>query len=117
KPPAVQPPEPAERQRADASRLTSTLARYYAARRKLSAQDYPDFYDGDLRRIFASASAGHGTAAAFMRRRREAIVAGVVRWTGQRKYVVDGLVRKLLERCARLGLHAPGDDAALGLDV
>ena len=115
KPPAVTPGH--GRQRADASKLTSTLAHYYALRRKLSAQDYPDFYDGDLRRIFAQTAAGHGTAAAFMRRRREAIVAGVVRWTGQRKYVVDGLARKLLERCARLGLHARGDDVALALEV
>ena len=30
-----------------------------------------------------------------MRRRREAIVSGVVAWTGQRKYVVDALARKL----------------------
>ena len=57
------------RRRSDASKLTSTLARYYAARRKLWAQDYPDFYDADLRRIFSEAPAGHGTAAAFMRRR------------------------------------------------
>ncbi len=105
------------RRRADASKLTSTLARYYAVRRKLSAQDYPDFYDADLQRIFAQTTAGHGTASAFMRRRREALVTGVVRSTGQRKYVVDGLARKLLQRCAKLGLHARGDEVALALDV
>jgi Putative zinc-binding metallo-peptidase len=105
------------RRRADASKLTSTLAHYYALRRKLSAEDYPDFYDADLRRIFAQSSAGHGTAAAFMRRRREDLVGAVVRWTGQRKYVVDGLARKLLQRCTRLGLHARGDEVALALEV
>jgi hypothetical protein len=103
--------------RADASRLTSTLERYYAARRKLFAEDYPDFYDPDLRRIFAPSPAGHGTAAAFMRRRRDALVTVVVRWTGQRKYMVDGLVRKLLQRCSSLGLHARSDEVALALDV
>src|SRR5579862_1853522 len=50
------------RRRADASKLTSTLAHYYAARRKLSAEEYPDFYDADLRRIFAQSPMGHGTA-------------------------------------------------------
>jgi hypothetical protein len=114
KPPLVVPGN--GRRRAAASNLTSTLARYYATRRKLSAQDYPDFYDADLRRIFSKSSAGRGTAAAFMRRRREAIVTGVVRSTGQRKYVVDGLARKLLQRCASLGLHATGDEVALALD-
>jgi len=105
------------RRRSNATHLRSTLARYYAARRKLWAQDYPDFYDADLKRIFAAAPAGRGTAAAFMRRRRKAIVAGVVRWTGQRKYVVDTLARRLIERCASLGLQAPGDETALALDV
>jgi hypothetical protein len=105
------------RRRSDASKLTSTLARYYAARRRLWAQDYPDFYDADLKRIFGEASAGQGTAAAFMRRRRKAIVASVVHWTGQRKYVVDELAGKLVERCGRLGLHATGDDVALALDL
>ena len=52
-----------------------------------------------------------------MRRRREAIVGAVVRWTGQRKYVVDGLARKLLQGCTRLGLHARGDEVALALEV
>jgi hypothetical protein len=105
------------RRRSDAARLSSTLGRYYATRRRLSAQDQPDFYDGDLRTIFAPGPAGHGTAAAFMRRRHKAIVAGVVRWTGQRKYVVDALARKLVQRCVHLDLHAPVDDVALALDV
>ena len=117
KPPTIEPPRGRERLRSDASRLTSTLRRYYAVRRKLSAQDTPDFYDADLRLIFRSAPSGHGTAASFMRRRREAIVTTAVRWTGQRKHVVDGLLRKLLTRCASLGLYARGDEVSLGLDL
>ena len=105
------------RRRADATKMRSTLAHYYAARRKLWAEDQPGFYDVDLRRIFAASPTGHGTAAAFMRRRQKAIVAGVVRWTGQRKYVVDALARRLVERCAELALHAPSDEAALALDL
>ena len=38
--------------------MRSTLAHYYAARRKLWAQDQPGFYDADLRRIFADAPRG-----------------------------------------------------------
>ncbi len=115
KPPLVS--EGPGRRRADATKLTSTLERYYATRRKLFAEDYPDFYDADLRRIFVPSPAGHGTAAAFMRRNREAVVASVVRWTGQRKYVVDDLTRKLLQRCQRLGLHVRGDEVGLALEV
>jgi hypothetical protein len=105
------------RRRSEADKMRSTLARYYAARRKLWAEDQPGFYDADLRRIFAEAAGGHGTAAAFMRRRRRAIVERVVRWTGQRKYVVDELARKLILRCKELDLHASQDEVALALDV
>jgi hypothetical protein len=105
------------RRRAEASKMRTTLARYYATRRKLWAQDRPGFYDADLRRIFADAPAGHGTAAAFMRRRQKAIVAGVVRWTGQRKYIANDLARKLVQRCAELALHASSDEVAQALEV
>jgi hypothetical protein len=105
------------RRRAEASKMKTTLARYYAGRRKLWAQDQPDFYDADLRRIFAAAPAGRGTAATFMRRHRKAIVASVDRWTGERKYVVDNLARKLIVRCTQLGLHAPVDEVATAIDV
>jgi hypothetical protein len=105
------------RRRSEADKMRSTLARYYAARRKLWAQDQPGFYDADLRRIFDSTPGNHGTAAAFMRRRHKAIVERVVTWTGQRKYVVDELSRKLVQRCSELGLQAPADEVALALDV
>jgi hypothetical protein len=42
-----------------------------------------------------------------MRRNRAALVASIVRWTGQHKYNVDMLVRKLIERSQKLGLTAP----------
>lgn len=116
KPPAVT----GGRWRSEAEKMRSTLARYYAARRKLWAQDQPGFYDADLRRIFAGPAPAPGarpTAAAFMRRNRKAIVERTVRWTGQRKYVVDELARKLIERCAQLGLSAPEDQVALAIDV
>ena len=41
----------------------------------------------------------------------------VVRWTGQRKYVVDELARKLILRCKELDLHASQDEVVLALDV
>jgi hypothetical protein len=106
------------RRRADATKLRSTLARYYAARRKLWAEEYPDFYDTDLRRIFGDGAGGsRGGAAGFMRRQRKSIVASVVRWTGERKYVVDALARKLVERCASLAIPARADEVSLALDV
>jgi hypothetical protein len=103
--------------RSDAAKLTSTLARYYAARRRLFAEDYPDFYDQDLKRIFFSGQAYKEPAARFMRRHRKAIVSSVVHSTGERKYVVHDLTRKLIERCTALHLPAPEDEVALALEI
>jgi hypothetical protein len=100
-----------------ASRLRRTLARHYAARRKLYAEDFPDFYDADLRAIFGAGEPGGESAARFMRRSRALIIASLVRWTGQPKYTVNRLVRDLILRCQRLELPAPRDHARLGLEL
>ncbi len=101
----------------EVSKLKRTLLRHYAARRKLWAEDYPDFYDADLRVIFGRDPAGGETAAHFMRRHRRAIVTSIVQWTGERKYTVDDLVRKLTSRCASLTLPSPADEERLLLEV
>ena len=105
----------------DASKLRKTLAMYYAQRRKLWAEEYPDFYDADLRQIFGrvetGSEAGGELAKRFMQRHRKDIVASVVQWTGERKYTVDGLVRKLVTRAASLRLATPKDEARVLLEV
>jgi hypothetical protein len=101
----------------DAEKLRTTLGRYYAAKRKRYAEDYPDFYDADLRQIFQNGTPGSETAGRFMRRNRQAIVSSIVHWTGQRKYTVNMLVRKLTLRCSELGLSAPADTARLSLEL
>ena len=101
------PRKPRGRRISDASKLRKTLERYYAQRRKLYAEDFPDFYDADLRAIFGNGQPNGEPAARTMRRNRAALVASIVRWTGQHKYTVDMLVRKLIERCQKLGLTTP----------
>jgi hypothetical protein len=101
----------------DAKRLQQTLARYYAARRKLYAEDFPDFYDADLRAIFGNGEPGGESAARLMRKNRAALVTSIVRWTGQRKYTVTMLVRKLILRCQELKLQAPRDSVRLQFEL
>ena len=93
----------------DASKLRKTLARYYSERRKLYAEDFPDFYDADLRAIFANGEPGGESVARAMRKNRAALLSSIVRWTGQRKYTVDMLVRRLIKRCQQLGLTMPAE--------
>lgn len=101
----------------EASRLRRTLEKYYAAKRKLYAQDFPDVYDSDLRAIFEKGDFGDESAAQVMRRMQHRLSAAIVRWTGQHKYVADTLVRRLIIRARELKLPAPRDQATLMVDL
>ena len=101
----------------EASRLKTTLARYYAGRRKLYAEDFPDFYDADLRAIFNGGGPEGEPAAKMMRRHRAALIASLVQWTGQRKYTVSMLIGKLILRCQELKLTVPGDPVRLYFEL
>ena len=101
----------------EASKLRKTLARYYGERRKLFAEDFPDFYDADLRAIFENGEPNGEPAARMMRKNRAALVGSIVRWTQQRKYTVDMLVRKLIQRCQQLELTAPKDQSRLSYEL
>jgi hypothetical protein len=105
------------RRRFDAHKSRKTLARHYVERRKLFAEDFPDFYDADLRAIFDRGVPDDETAAKFMRRNRAALIAAIVQWTGQRKYTVSQLVARLTKRCAELKLPAPRDAARTQFEI
>jgi hypothetical protein len=120
----------------DASRLRTTLERYYARRRRENAADYPDFYDRDLRRIFsgtppergrresareaareAAREVRSGSAARFMARHRKRLLESVSTWTGERKFPIERLVRKLTERCEKLDLRLGRDESDTQVEV
>ena len=67
--------------------------------------------------IFVSGGTGE-PAVAFMRRYGASLVSSLVGWTGQPKYTVTGLVRRLTRRAQDLDLRAPeGDDARVRVRV
>lgn len=114
---AKAPPVKQGRRIWDAGRLRRTLGKYYAAKRKLYAEDFPDVYDADLRTIFECGEHGQESAAQVMQAMRHRLSSAVVRWTGQHKYVVDMLVRRLITRTGELKLAAPRDQAALLMNL
>jgi hypothetical protein len=101
----------------DATRSRQTLEKHYAAKRRVWAEDFPDIYDADLRVIFEAGEPGEESAAQFMRRFQSLLIAAVTRWTGQRKYIGTELVKRLVTRCAELGLLAPRDQMKLLIDL
>jgi hypothetical protein len=103
----------------EASRLRSRLAIYYKRRRRAYAQDFPDFFDADLRKLFADAGAApeNERAAAFLRRSRKMILNAVSTWTGEPKFTLDRLLRALTERCAELDLRMRAQSAGIEISA
>lgn len=91
--------------------LNLKLKTYYLRKRKQYADAYPDFYDADLRQLFA-ASPGPGriTAAAYLRRRRRRLLDSVCQWTNEKKFRVNKLLSRLIDRCDQLDLCVLNDD-------
>jgi len=99
----------------DAARLRSRLEAHYKRRRRLYAQEFPDFFDADLKKLFAepSASANGERAATFLRRSNKLILNAVSAWTGEPKFTINRLLRELTERCAELDLRLKAESAAI----
>jgi len=107
------PPLPAYRVQ-DYDFLSIKLKTYYARKRKLYEDTYPDFYDRDLRQLFAGApEAGPALKASlYLRQRRRPLMDAVCESTNEKKYRVNKLLSRLIERCDQLGLHlSPADPA------
>jgi hypothetical protein len=103
----------------EASRLRSRLAAYYKKRRRIYAQDFPDFFDADLRKLFIDAATSPGTerAATFLRRATKPILHAVSTWTGEPKFTLNRLLRELIDRCAELDLRLRSDGAGLEISA
>lgn len=93
------------------------LKTYFARKRKLYADSYPDFYDADLKALFSGSGRSEGSepAAKWLRRNRRVLINAVCTWTNERKYRVDTLIRRLIERCATLELTVSTEDATISL--
>jgi hypothetical protein len=96
------------------------LKTYYARKRKLYEDAYPDFYDKDLRSLFPAVVDGatpHAPAAAYLRQQRRTVTEAVCAWTKEKVYRVDELLRRLTMRCAELKLTVAADDRGAPMRV
>jgi hypothetical protein len=106
---AGKPPVHAPKYRAaEYNCLNVTLKTYYGRKRKLYEDAYPDFYDADLRKLFAAPSGLK--ASSYLRRSRRRLLDSVCRWTNEKKFRVNKLLNRLIERCDQLNLHVLNDD-------
>jgi hypothetical protein len=104
---------------ADHDCLNLKLKTYYARKRKLYEDSYPDFYDNDLKRLFAAGVevADRLPASTYLRQRRRQLMDSVCQWTKEKKYRVNKLLARLIDRCDQLNLHIKAGDAPQNLQV
>ncbi len=115
KPPVHQP----EYRVAEYDCLNIKLKTYYSRKRKLYEDSYPDFYDNDLKQLFAAGPdvAGRVKASAFLRAHRRQLMNSVCQWTNEKKYRVNKLLSRLIDRCDQLDLYVKADDPQRNLQV
>ena len=84
-----------------------TLREHYLAKRLFYADEFPDFYDNDLRKLFSSDPqfAKRPAASAFLRKFRRDLRSDAVRWTGAHPYTVDQVLKDMMDRCKELKLR------------
>jgi hypothetical protein len=88
--------------------LNVKLKTYYARKRKLYEDTYPDFYDAELRTLFPAATGVK--ASRYLRLRRRRLMNSVCEWTNEKKYRVNELLARLIDRCDQLNLNVLNDD-------
>ena len=119
---AGRPPARVSRRKVDPlPALKKTLRHHYARKRDHYGDEYPNFYDRDLRRLFTAAADARGTmtAARFLGRVRKDVCRKVARWTGEYQYTIDRVFDDMIARCRELNLRltTPEDQAKLEFTV
>jgi len=95
-----------------ASRMTSTLKAYYERKRKVLGEEFKGFYDDNLIKLFSRqhSTASKEKASKILRRHNRELVNNISKWTGHRKYDLNELINKLIQRCDILKLYGKEDD-------
>ena len=102
------------------SALKVKLKNYYRKKRKFCAEYFPDFHDSNLNRIFAERTKDNKNlplACYIIRKYRNDILKSVSVWTGEKKYIIDELLKTLIGRCSKLKLLASDDESVTTLRI
>jgi hypothetical protein len=105
---ASKKPAVASRRHIESTRLDRrTLREHYREKKLRYADDYPDFFDTDLFKLFSADArfADQPTAASFLRKLRPELRETVARWTGAYAYTIDQVLRDMIDRCKELKLR------------
>jgi hypothetical protein len=89
------------------SSLKQTLREHYRDKQERYGEDYPDYFDRDLRRLFVEPTAGSRLprAATMLRRFAPELRHVVASWTGEYTYTINMPLKDIIARCRELDLR------------
>ncbi|MGH8482578.1 MAG: putative zinc-binding metallopeptidase [Nevskiaceae bacterium] len=90
-----------------AAKIRSTLRRFYKRRRFAAAENYPDFHDENLRRMFVQGRAHGATPRAVadvLVAYRRMLLMTVSGWTREKRFKVNEVFKAILQRARVLNL-------------
>ena len=87
--------------------IRQSVGEHYREKRRRYIEEWPDFYDRDLHRLFSGEPRyrHRSSAAQFLRSARPEIRERVARFTGVHAYTIDQLIRDMIDRCVELKLR------------
>lgn len=94
-------------QRWKAAHIKSTLKRYYKRRHYMEAEDYPQFHDPNLKRMFIEGKSSHDTRRSvtkLIKAYRRPLLAVVSGWTKERKFMANEILKAIYQRSKALHL-------------
>jgi hypothetical protein len=96
-----------------------TLREYYEEKRSRYGKSRPDFYDGDLRKLFSDDPEykGNASAARFLSEIRPDLRRLVARWTGEYQYTIDQVLDDIVKRSRELRLRLVRSPRKSKLDI
>lgn len=87
-------------------RMRILLKNYYQKRKRSCAENFPDFHDVNLKKIFAGEDKGKQILASdVIVKYRKEMLNNVSVWTGEKKYIINELLKTIIERCRALKLE------------
>ena len=103
-----------------ASKMRVTLRNFYKKKRRTLAEEFPDFHDHFLRQCFVAYSEENKAlprAADVIRAYSRSILNSVSKYSGERKYVINVLLKDMQKRGGELHLAASGEEAHIILNL
>jgi len=100
--------------------LRMTLKNYYKKKRHFWAEEFPDFHDNFLQKNFVEYNGENKKlpkATDIIRKHRRTILNSVSKYSGEKKHVINDLLRDVVKRSKELKLAVASDETSVSLNL